>query len=94
MIFFTGWRGNSQDKHVLRQPTLFTPHGRSNPQSKAFFTKKRITAIARTKGPNLSGLWVVHDVLAWIVWPHNILFAMSQRFANRVHTVNKLAVLA
>ena len=52
---------------MLRQPTLFTPHGRSNPQSKAFFTKKRITAVARTKGPNLSGLWVVHDVLAGIV---------------------------
>ena len=71
--FVSVGRGDAEDQHVLREPSLIAAHHRGDSQGKAFLAEKRVAAVSRAIAPDLPGLRKMHDVFVLCVaWPRDI----------------------
>ena len=64
-------------------------------QGQALLAEQGVAAVARSVGPDLAGLGVMHDGLAAdvrLARPRYVLLARSQRRADRMHARNEEAV--
>ena len=87
-------RGELEDQHMLGEPALVARHDGGDPQRVAFLAEKRVAAIARTVGPDLTRLRIVHDIFGVVARPRHIAFAGRQRCTHRMDTGNEIAVIA
>ena len=88
-------RGQLEDQHVLGQPALVAGHRRGDPQREALLAEQGVAAVARAVGPDLARLGVVDDVLVVrVARPGDVLLALGERHADRVHAGDELAVVA
>ena len=86
-------RGELEDEHVLGHPALVAGHDRGDPQRQALLAQQRVAAVARAVGPDLAGLGVVDDVLRLGVGrPRDVVGAIGERGADRVHARDEVAV--
>ncbi len=76
---------DTQDEHVLRQPTFITSHGGSDAQGKALLAEQRIATVATAIAPDLTRLGEVNDVLLLVAGPSHILLPFLQRCSHGVH---------
>ncbi len=79
---------------MLGEPALLARLRRGDAQRVAFLAQERIAAVARSVGPDLSGLGIVDDPFVVIAGPRHIGLTLGQGRAEGVDSRHKHAVLA